>query len=99
MQFTTKSEFQNDGRLYITDDDNGIKDIVFWEILGFQPTMGWMYARGQEVALFVDDRYYEGVSKRLNERLCWKAASSGSEVGPSQPSGQSFRSEPTLKTA
>lgn len=30
--------------------------------------MGWMYARGQEVALFVDDRYYEGVSKRLNER-------------------------------
>lgn len=66
MHLQTKSPFLNDGRLYITDDDSGIKDMVFFETLDFQPTMGWMYVEASTIDLFVDARYYEGVSKSLH---------------------------------
>lgn len=66
MHLQTKSPFLNDGRLYITDDDSGIKDMLFMEVLTFQPTMGWMYVDASTIDLFVDARYYEGVSKSLH---------------------------------
>lgn len=64
LQYTSK--LHTDSRLYITDNDEWIRDRLFKELIDFQPTMGWMFVDGKKLTLAVDDRYFEGVSKRLN---------------------------------